>query len=410
MSDSCNELNIKPIKLNELGIYTSVQSNDTLLIVEKNKSKFFSKKSTFSDFVSSIVSLTSSLSGNIYGKFIGELKGNLSGSLTGSILSGSLKGTFIGPASVIGTPFTTLNGYPISFKGTSSFSVNSNNCLTSSQSETAFSSSYSLSSSYVSCSLVDSTTSSSYTQVSNLANLSVTSSKSNFSNLSLTSSTTEYAINGFIRNKSEHSLKSDFSTTSSYAYKGLNFNKSIYSKSSNTSSYSLYSRDSNLTKAYLQFWGYDSVQFRSVTSSLISLNQISAFNIKSIGYIGRRRIFTGTNTTTDEKPDDPATWWPTFYVEFLNPMKSANYIVQGTIWEVDLFAGEEFVGSDCEIGTFQIPEYGVTKHKNSFTMSWQGGLKNNSQIWMGSFHVVGTDDGINMYNNVSTDNGVIFFT
>lgn len=417
MSDSCNELNIKPIKVNELGNYTSLQSDDLLLTIQKNKSTFYSRKTTFGDFVNSILYLTSSLSGNVNGNFYGNLTGSLFGNLTGSIFGQSLKGTLIGKSSITGIPFDTLNGQSISFKGTGSYSISSSYSPVSNYSTNVFSSSYSFSSSYVSCSIANNSLNSSYATSSSLSLLSITSSYSYSSERSLTSSKSDYTLNGLKANNTSYTIQSKTSLNGLYALSSSCFKNSSFVRKSITSSYTPLSQGTNLTKAFYQFVGRVGDIFEPLDQdeySFMSFPPIAGYNIKSIQYVGRKRMWYNSEDKPDgSSPDKRGRWWPTFHVRFINPLKNTNYIVQGTIWELDWFTTQgnngESRGNDNEIGTFQIPPSGSNKYTTGFTMSWQGGLKCDSEFWVATVQVLGTDISNINYNNVSAISGAINF-
>lgn len=393
MANSCNALNVRPIKISELANYASLKTNDIILITEKNGSNLYSRKTTFGDFVSSITQLTSSLSGNVNGKFTGSMSGALKGILTGSVYGGTLRGTFIGQGSVTGIPFTTLNGQSISFKGTGSYSVSSSYSLTSTNSKIGISSSYSLTSSYGKTNFAVNAKSSSLSLTSSLAQLSKLSLSSLQSDRCNIANVSNYAYDGLYVLSSSVSSHSDFNVSSSYSVTSSYAKSGSHSKLSVTSSYALKSENTNIVKGFLSFTGYDSGEFINYLNTNLGFDAIAGFNIKSIKYVGRKRIYG----TTDDDAEN-GRWWPTFHVEFIEPVKFANYIVQGTIWEVDWFnTGDEQAGTDNEIGTFQIPPYNYGGKDNygrtttGFTMSWQGGLKCENQKWCASFEVIGGD-------------------
>lgn len=277
MSNNCNILNVKPIKVNELGNYYSLNSDDQILIVQNNKSKFYSRKTTFSDFVSSITQLTSSLSGNIFGNFDGIFTGNTYGNLTGSI-SGSFKGKINKTyGSIIGIPFKTKNQKSISFEGTSSYSVSSSYSTTSSYSTNTKSSSFSLISNFVSGSYsnIPSTSinsvSSSYTLTSSLAYKSKFSINTYYADKSNLSNRAEYAYFGKQISTSSYAYFSKLNNTSSCAYTSSFSKTGSFSSKSITSSFSSVCKYANSfprTKfkgVYFQQFPPDTSRFSDVT-------------------------------------------------------------------------------------------------------------------------------------------------
>lgn len=163
MSSPCNTLNVQQIKVSDLVSYSSLKTNDLLLIIESGSlGTYYSRKSQIGNLASLLhtgsftgsfkglhvgsAKLTGSFNGNLKGSFVGSgevtgsftgsVKGNshTTGSMTGSFkgkLSGSLKGNLKGTASgsISGShygifkAFDQLNAnYGIGFIGTASWS------------------------------------------------------------------------------------------------------------------------------------------------------------------------------------------------------------------------------------------------------------------------------------------------
>lgn len=232
MSNSCNELNVRPIKVSELANYSSLKSDDIILTIQKNGSNFYSRKTTFGSLVNSITQLTASISGNLKGNVIGNLQGNVTGDLNGNV-TGLFQGTINNSlASITGIPFTTLNDHNISFDGTGSYSVSSSYSTNSNYSKNCLSSSYSLSSSYALTNYADDALSSSYSATSSISDVSKVSLSSNYAVRSSESDQSDYSLDG---------AYATVSLSSSYAY------QSSYNKSSSYSLTSSYAKKTNIS-------------------------------------------------------------------------------------------------------------------------------------------------------------------
>lgn len=176
MSDSCQS--IKPIKVSELGSYSDLKPEDIFLVIESGSS-LFSRKTTFADIKACLAidtpeaptNFSGNFSGNFQGVYVGnfsggyygiftsdggsnltgafsgdfngnaDLTGNFNGNFNGNVVSTNIKatGSFTGnhygvvksttnsklTGSFKGESFTVINSIPVSFDGTSTFSVSS---------------------------------------------------------------------------------------------------------------------------------------------------------------------------------------------------------------------------------------------------------------------------------------------
>lgn len=123
MSNLCNSLNIKTLKISQLREYNTINSDDIFLVIESADS-LYSRKTTFGNILNSLKyinasyvgSFTGSFSGSAFGKLTGSFNGtgygNFNGGFTGSIISNNFKGT--------GSLYSN-NLYTNNFKGTGSF-------------------------------------------------------------------------------------------------------------------------------------------------------------------------------------------------------------------------------------------------------------------------------------------------
>lgn len=125
MSSPCNTLNVQQIKVSDLVSYSSLKTNDLLLVIESGSlGTYYSRKSQ----ISSLVSLmhTGSFTGSFVGlhlgsaKLTGSLNGNLKGNFSGS---GKITGSFTGSTRGISYTTGSMTG---SFKGKLSGSFNGN--------------------------------------------------------------------------------------------------------------------------------------------------------------------------------------------------------------------------------------------------------------------------------------------
>lgn len=123
MSLVSNNLNLKTIKISQLGSYTDIKPNDILLVIQSS-SYMRSKKTTFMDLITSI----GQISADYKGSFIGDHSGSTYGYFQGNgIFDGVHRGTFINDT--VGSIMTgSFNGdFKGIFKGTFSGSLSINN-------------------------------------------------------------------------------------------------------------------------------------------------------------------------------------------------------------------------------------------------------------------------------------------
>lgn len=119
MSNICNSLNIKTLKISQLKEYETVNPNDIFLVIESGPEFYSSRRATFNNIANSLQYLSVAYNGYFTGSFLGNLNGVLTGSFTGSG-KGDFDGNFSGNV--------TSNN----FVGTGSFKYASNPLLTGS--------------------------------------------------------------------------------------------------------------------------------------------------------------------------------------------------------------------------------------------------------------------------------------
>lgn len=146
MSNLCNSLNIKTLKISQLREYNTVNSDDIFLVIESSDS-LYSRRTTFGNIVNSLQyidasyvgrftgSFTGSAFGKLTGSFSGNGYGNFNGTFTGSIVSNNFKGSgsfysnnFKGTGSFYGVDYVNNfrgTGKKVSFNGTASYAVSS---------------------------------------------------------------------------------------------------------------------------------------------------------------------------------------------------------------------------------------------------------------------------------------------
>lgn len=119
MSNICNSINIKTLKISQLKEYDTINSDDIFLVIEKGDESFFSRRTTFNNIVNSLKYIDASYKGKFTGSFTGSSIGQFTGSFSGSSV-GNFSGNFNGNV-------TTNN-----LKATGSFKYSSNPLLTGS--------------------------------------------------------------------------------------------------------------------------------------------------------------------------------------------------------------------------------------------------------------------------------------